>query len=271
MSQTTVPTTDPSLSLLTRIADEALNPGYQARPPGRRRGSGVATLAVLTVAGLLVSVLVAGSRQQTRAIESERRGLVEIARQEGATVDDLEAAVTELDEEVSALREAALGSELTGAEQAETISRMSVVAATVPIVGSGARVVVSDADPASAGDLGRVLDIDLQQVVNGLWEAGAEAVAVNGERVGPLTAIRSVQEVVLVNYDPVVSPYEVLATGDPRTLATDFLRSSGGRWLQAINLSAGIGFTIDAVTDDVLLPGQPVGTLRYAAPVKEPA
>lgn len=271
MSQTTVPSTDPSLSLLDRIADEALNPAYQQRPSGNRRRTGVATLVVLAVAGLLVSVLVVGSRQQTRVTESERLGLVELAEQERVTVDDLEAAVTELDEEVSALREAALSSDLTGAEQATAISRLSVVAATVPVVGAGARVVVSDADPQAPGDLGRVLDIDLQQVVNGLWEAGAEAVAVNGERVGPLSAIRSVQEVVLVNYDPVVSPYEVLAIGDPRTLATDFLRSSGGRWLQAINLSAGIGFTIDAMTDGALLPGQPVGTLRYAAPVKEPA
>ena len=271
MSQSTVPPADPSLSLLDRIADEALNPAYQARPPHRRRRTGLATLVVLALAGLLVSVLVVGSRQQNLAVESERRDLVELAEQERVTVEDLEAAVTELDGEVSTLREAALGSELIGAEQAESIARLSVVAATVPVQGPGARVVVTDSDPRSASDLGRVLDLDLQQVVNGLWEAGAEAVAVNGERIGPLTAIRSVQEVVLVNYDPVVSPYEVLAIGDPRTLATDFLRSSGGRWLQAVNLSAGIAFTIDAVNDPVVLPGQPVGTLRYASPVKEPA
>ena len=39
--------------------------------------------------------------------------------------------------------------------------------------------------------------VDLQRVVNGLWAAGAEAVAVNGQRVTGLTAIRSANDVVL--------------------------------------------------------------------------
>jgi uncharacterized protein YlxW (UPF0749 family) len=111
------------------------------------------------------------------------------------------------------------------------------------------------------------LDIDIQQVVNGLWEAGAEAVAVNGQRVGSLTAIRSVQDVILVNYNPVVGPYDVTAIGDPRSLATGFLRSSGGEWLQAVNLSAGIRFSIDSVADDLTMAGEPAGPLRYARPV----
>ena len=115
--------------------------------------------------------------------------------------------------------------------------------------------------------MSRVLDIDLQQVVNGLWEAGAESVSVNGQRIGALTAIRSVQETILVNYEPVVGPYVVQGIGDPRTLPTDFLRSSGGQWLQAVNLSAGLRFSIDAATDDQGLASETVGTLRYASPV----
>jgi uncharacterized protein YlxW (UPF0749 family) len=125
----------------------------------------------------------------------------------------------------------------------------------------------ADLGTPGAQDLGRVLDVDLQQVVNGMWQAGAEAVAINGERVGALTAIRSAEDVVLVNYVPVVSPYEVRAVGDPRTLPTEFLRSDGGAWLQAVQVSAGLRFTIDSVTDDMLLPATPVGTLRYATAV----
>ncbi len=35
-----------------------------------------------------------------------------------------------------------------------------------------------------------MLDGDLQKLVNGLWVAGAEAIAINGERLTTLTAIR---------------------------------------------------------------------------------
>ena len=71
--------------------------------------------------------------------------------------------------------------------------RLGVVAGELPVRGPGLRFTIDDApgrqdavgaDPR-AGDAaagGVVLDSDLQIVVNGLWAAGAEAVAVNGQR-----------------------------------------------------------------------------------------
>jgi uncharacterized protein YlxW (UPF0749 family) len=89
--------------------------------------------------------------------------------------------------------------------------------------------------------------------------------------VGALTAIRSVQDVILVNYNPVTGPYQIEAIGDPRSLATGFLRSSGGEWLQAVNVSAGIRFSIDSVADDIVMPGEPAGPLRYAVTAEDEA
>jgi hypothetical protein len=73
----------------------------------------------------------------------------------------------------------------------------------------------------------------------------------------------------LVNYEPVVGPYVVRAVGDPRTLPTDFLRSSGGQWLQAVNLSAGLRFSIDSAADDERFAGESAGPLRYARPLPD--
>ena len=75
--------------------------------------------------------------------------------------------------------------------------------------------------------LDRVLDRDLQSVVNGLWAAGAEAVAVNGQRLTALSAIRSAGDAILVDYRPLTRPYVVVAIGDPRTIA-GAVRFSGG-------------------------------------------
>lgn len=271
------PTVDPSAALVDRIASEALNPGYARRAESRassggrsrRRGSTALTLVMLALVGLLVSVLLVAARQNVATIDSERSSLLALAEQAQAEVTALAERAAALDAEVTALRAQALGSEAVGRDQAELIESRGIAAGTLPVTGPGARVVVDDAAEALDGDpsLSRVLDLDLQQVVNGLWESGAEAVAVNGQRVGALTAIRSAQDVILVNYSAVVAPYEVSAIGDPRRLPTDFLRSSGGQWLQAVNLSADITFTIDSVTDDIEMPGEAAGVLRHAAPV----
>jgi uncharacterized protein YlxW (UPF0749 family) len=277
------PRRDPALSLLERISAEALNPGYAAahqqqespahgrahtaRPQRGLRGP-VLTALVVALVGAMVGVLVMASRTQSRQVASERDRLIALAAQQRAEAESLADRVGALDDEVAALTDLALQSQAAGSARSEQIAGLGVAAGVSAVQGPGARVVVDDAPAGDTEDeQGQVLDIDLQQVVNGLWQAGAEAVAVNGERIGALSAIRSAEDVVLVNYVPVVAPYEVLAIGDPRTLPTAFLRSDGGAWLQAVQLSAGITFTIDSVSDDQQLSGAPVGPLRYAEPV----
>jgi uncharacterized protein YlxW (UPF0749 family) len=67
----------------------------------------------------------------------------------------------------------------------------------------------------------------------------------------------------------VTSPYVVSAIGDPRTLPAAFLRSDGGQWLQAVQVSDGLQFSIEGVSEPMDLPAQPVGTLRYAQVAQE--
>ena len=78
-----------------------------------------------------------------------------------------------------------------------------MIAGTSRVEGPGLRLTIDDApnDQVSGpgGSDGRILDIDLQQVVNGLWSAGAEAVSVNGERLTALTAIRGADKSITVN------------------------------------------------------------------------
>ncbi len=73
-----------------------------------------------------------------------------------------------------------------------------------------------------------VHDYDLQLVVNELTASGAEAIAINGQRVISRTAIRCVGPTIMVNNVPIVPPFEILAVGDPGTLAGGLLL--GGRF-----------------------------------------
>ena len=98
--------------------------------------------------------------------------------------------------------------------------RDELAAGTGAVGGPGLRVTVEDApvtraDPEAADPDLRVQDVDLQVVVNGLWAAGAEAVAVNGQRLTALTAIRTAGSAILVDLAPLSSPYVVEAVGRP--------------------------------------------------------
>jgi len=71
-------------------------------------------------------------------------------------------------------------------------------------------------------------DADLQVVVNELRAAGAEAIAINDQRVVATTAIRCVGPVVLVNNTQTNgSPVKIKAVGDPDTLLSALAISGG--------------------------------------------
>jgi uncharacterized protein YlxW (UPF0749 family) len=110
-----------------------------------------------------------------------------------------------------------------------------------------------------------VRDGDLQLVVNALWAAGAEAVSINGQRLGPTTAIRFAGEAVLVDFRPVTSPYEIRAIGNPDTLATEFLLSPEVGALAVISQTYGLRFEY-AEEEELTVPAASIPELRSARP-----
>jgi uncharacterized protein YlxW (UPF0749 family) len=96
----------------------------------------------------------------------------------------------------------------------------------------------------------RIHDADLQLVVNGLFGAGAEAVAINGNRVVVTTPIRAAGDTIVVNFRPVSPPYVVTAIGaDQRQFDGTEIASRFRRWTGLF----GLGFSIRRV-DDVVVP-----------------
>ena len=106
-------------------------------------------------------------------------------------------------------------------------------------------------------------DSDLQRVVNALWAGGAEAVAINDQRLTGLSAIRSAGDAVLVDLQPLVGPYRVEAIGDPDAMRTSLLRSGTSDFLQLLGTQYGIrsGVTTQSRLD---LPGRSAPTLFFA-------
>ncbi len=112
--------------------------------------------------------------------------------------------------------------------------------------------------------------MDLQLVVNALWRAGAEAIAVNGRRVIGTTAIRKAGSAILVNYRAVSSPYRIVALGDPEALNRRLTESEIAERFDVWTDVYELGFTVERV-DVLVAPAlQGLQDLRWAAPGEAP-
>ena len=217
--------------------------------------------AVIAVGAVLVTV----SALQTRASEpqdaADREALVQSIEAEQAQVARFSAQVDTLGARLDALR--GQSAELS-ASLADTESRLDEVAAAVgaeAVEGPGVRVTVDDA--ASGTDEGTILDTDLQLLVNGLWQAGAEAVAINGQRLTTLTAIRTAGQAITVNFRSLSPPYVVNAIGDPDVLPANLLDTVAGQTFTDLAANFGIGFEVEA-RDGLQLPAGSGVVLRQA-------
>ncbi|WP_179892275.1 DUF881 domain-containing protein [Streptomyces sp. rh34] len=272
---------DASMSLLNNVMDHSLDDGY-AEASARRRADGSAGLprtlksklglaAGLVVAALVVTLGAAEARISAPVVAKEREELIDRIDAETQAADTLESEVDELRADVSERQRKAL--EQHGGDQGQLVALL--VGAT-PVEGPGVKLNVDDAKNTDQGgggprestgfaDTGRVRDRDMQRVVNGLWESGAEAIAINGQRLTALSAIRAAGDAILVDNRPLVPPYTVLAVGDGKKLATAFQDSADGQYLQALKESFDIRTSISDQAE-VRLPAAPSLIVRTAEP-----
>ena len=122
--------------------------------------------------------------------------------------------------------------------------------------------------PASGGNVSRVLDVDLQGVVNGLWASGAEAIAVNGQRLTGLTTIRAAGGAILVDFRPVTSPYEIAAIG-PDDMEQRFNDSPPAKAIRDLANQYGLDFSTRS-QDDLRLPAAPARSYGTPTPSARP-
>jgi uncharacterized protein YlxW (UPF0749 family) len=223
------------------------------------------------LAALVVTLGAAQARQSAPAVARERQELLDRVTAGTEALDDLQAEVDALREDVAARQRAALDE---GGDPGAGLA--GLLAGATGVRGPGLELTLDDA-PDAAGATGsgprsdgfahsgRVRDRDLQRVVNGLWAAGAEAVAVNDQRLTALSAIRAAGDAVLVDNRPLVPPYRVVAVGDGEALRAGFENSVAGRYLAVLRDDHGIR-TGTEVRDEVRVPAAPSLTTRVARP-----
>ena len=172
-------------------------------------------------------------------------------------INRLEAEQGELKENIGRMREQldeyrrelAANTEMLKEISAE-LERQKMMAGLLAVEGPGIQVTLDDSSIRSgAADSNEYLihEYDLRDVVNLLWLAGSEAIAVNDERIVATTSIYCVGSTVMVNDTRLSPPYLIRAVGNSIT-QEDVLRNPG--YLKEIKQRAelyGVQFTVNRI------------------------
>ncbi|MDA8194100.1 MAG: DUF881 domain-containing protein [Thermaerobacter sp.] len=153
-----------------------------------------------------------------------------------------------------------LNKKLSQAAAAEKLSKQlttaEMMAGTIPVKGPGVVVAWSNGSAPVAYQL---TDINLLLMVNELRAAGAEAIAINGQRITAQTEIRSAANYILINDTQESAPFTISAIGQPSTL-TDALMLPGGLYDES--QQEGLSMTISRPSQ-VVIPAAPPPSLTY--------
>ena len=272
----------PGLAMLAELMNNHLDAGYAAaaerrevqQPPSALARRARAAITALSL--LVIGVILAIAYQQTVAKAPDaaqaKAGLVDDIKRRQADSDRMQREADQLREQVARDREAALADSAAGQQTAQELRKLETVTGLGSVTGPGLAVTVGDGpppidpvtgEPTGELNLAQVLDRDLQELVNALWRAGAEAVAIDSQRLTPTSTIRLAGEAILVDLRPVSSPYEIKAVGDAGQLNERFTGSGVARRFRGYIQRYEMTFQVKRV-EKLALPASAGSPLSYA-------
>jgi len=270
-----------STHLLDDLVNNTLDPGYAAAAlhrggtPTRRWFDRPAVVIACALIGFMLVVAYIHTHRGAPEAAKVHDSLVSRVRAVQQQDNRLAAQAQALNSQLTTMRDQALSGNGVLTRQ---LDRALLLAGQTAATGPGLQVVLSEPPPASgtappprAGSVpiaaGNILtDRDVRSVVNELWADGAEAISVNNIRLTPTSAIRFAGEAVLVDFQPITSPYTIRAVGNADNLATSFASSDIASRYQTLVGADGIGFAFTEHAK-LKLPASPAVAPRFAHPL----
>ena len=225
-----------------------------------RRLHPLAFVTLLLVGALLAMAGVETARNATTTARSKDT-LVSQVQDRREELTSVRAELAEIRSDINSLQGDYLDTTTEGRRLRDLLGELGAATGSNAVRGPGVRIVVDDAAGA-ASQKELVLDTDLQRLVNGLWAAGAEAIAINGHRLTNLVAIRTAGDAITVGKS-LTRPYVIDAIGDPEQLPARFIESDGGTWW--LNLQSVYQMRFQMTSEDnITVPAAPNLRLRLA-------
>jgi len=217
-------------------------PSGEPRPPRIRNASAQrqalirqGALAVVLAAVAFVAVTQFRNelliRRQLRVPSLRLQELAYTFRQQERRAALLEQQVTDLRAQLQRYERAASEGQTQLAGIREQLQALQVLAGLTAVTGPGVAIRLDDSrrplEPGQNPNEVILHNYDVVAVVNDLWTAGAEAIAINGQRIIATTPIRSVATTMMVNAKRITPPITIQAIGDPDRLSARVRRPGG--------------------------------------------
>ena len=196
----------------------------------------------LLALGFLVAAQLAAEGPRVRYTTQERSPLVETALGLQVQQEGLKQQILDLRRQIKALEDQGQGTTAQQRQLNASLQEARIAAGLIPLTGTGLVFRVSDSTqpvPANGNPADySVTARDIRTVIAELWLAGAEAIAVNGERVTATTGVLDIGGTILVNSAYLAPPYQITAIGPTDMLAqlglsqgwADFIETRRGRF-----------------------------------------
>lgn len=173
----------------------------------------VTLTGALFVLGFLIAAQLSAEGPRIRYTSQERAPLIETALGLQEQQSALQARILELRAEIAELEAEQPGSEALVREINAALEHARIAGGLIQLAGPGIIFRLEDAENPGTERDSLVTARDLRTLVQELWLAGAEAVAINAERVTTGTAVLDIGNAILVNSAYLAPPYEVRAIG----------------------------------------------------------
>jgi uncharacterized protein YlxW (UPF0749 family) len=151
------------------------------------------------------------------------------------------------------------------------IMRLKMAAGLLPLTGNGIKIVLSDSEtkPKEYEDpVFRVVHYDqLELLINELWSAGAEAIAVNGRRLGATSGFSCAGTTILIDTNRLAPPYQIEVIGDSENLKNALMMPGG--FVEQQILSFNLKFIIEPKNKLDLPAYKGSIAFEHAVPVEE--
>jgi uncharacterized protein YlxW (UPF0749 family) len=198
----------------------------------------------------------------------ERFRLAGLIEREQDTLEGLQREAARVRADVDRVRRVAGGAQAGTTAIQTQVDDLALAAGLVPMAGPGLEVSLDDSalDESPSGNVNDLVihSQDVQAVVNALWRAGGEAIAINGQRLVATSAVLCVGNTLLLNGTVHSPPYVVRAVGARRD---EFDADPAVQRLRDDARAFGLRFSI-RVLDRVTVPGfDGVAASTHAIPV----
>lgn len=211
-------------------------------------GSGLALLAPAILFGFLVAAQWQTQLERSELAVRYNAPLTEATQTLQIEQNTLKGQLADLRRRLDAIQASASTQSGATRELQGRIDELKARAGLTAVSGEGVVVHLDDARqaPANTKDLDKAIchATDLTDIVNTAWRGGAQAVAVNDERIVGTSSVYCVGSTIMVNGTLMAPPFRIVAVGKQDQLLGAFQDPAQLRDIKQRNEAHGLGFRV---------------------------